>query len=191
MELSVHNNHGVTVVMVSGEMDARNSNQLGKELDRLLTEGSRKLVIDLGKVDFVNSSGLATLVRYYKLAHSNCGDISLAALQPSIRQVFQLSRLDRVFDLQPDVARAVQRFTSPQQAPSATIKAPRSFARRLSVVSCSTTDSRRQSNGNSSKGTNTLRPENSACLSAPSSSCNSETQRRQSSTRLPLHGRKR
>src|SRR5918999_3725448 len=124
MELIVHDNHGVTVVKVSGEMDARNSTQLGKELDQLLTEGTRKLVIDLDKVGFVNSSALATLVHYYKLARSNCGDISLAALQPPVRQVFQLSRLDRVFDLQPDVAKAVQRFTSPEQAPSATAKAP-------------------------------------------------------------------
>jgi anti-sigma B factor antagonist len=124
MELTVHDNHGVTVVMVSGEMDAGNSTQLGEELDHLLAEGSRKVVIDLGKVDFINSSGLATLVHYYKLARSNCGDISLVALQPPVRQVFQLSRLDRVFDLQPDVARAVQRFTGPQQTPSATTKAP-------------------------------------------------------------------
>src|ERR687892_1103535 len=124
MELSVHENQGVTVVMVSGRMDAGNSTQLGEKLDHLLTEGSRKLVIDLGQVGFMNSSGLATLVRYYKLARSNCGDISLAALQPPVRQAFQLSRLDRLFDLQPDVAKAVQRFTNPQQAPSATTKAP-------------------------------------------------------------------
>jgi anti-sigma B factor antagonist len=124
MELSVHDNHGVTVVMVSGKMDAGNSAQLGEELDHLLSEGSRKLVIDLGKMGFMNSSGLATLVHYYKLARSNCGDISLVALQPPVRQVFQLSRLDRVFDLQPNVAKAVQRFTNPQQASSPTTKAP-------------------------------------------------------------------
>jgi anti-sigma B factor antagonist len=123
MELSVHDNHGVTVVMVSGEIDAGNSAQLGEELDHLLTEGIRKLVIDLGKVGFMNSSGLATLVRYYKRVRSNYGDISLAALQPRVRQAFQLTRLDRVFELQPDVAKAVQRFTSPEQAPSATTKA--------------------------------------------------------------------
>jgi anti-sigma B factor antagonist len=115
--MTVHDNHGVTVVMVSGEMDAENSAQLGEELDRLLTEGSRKVVIDLGKVGFMNSSGLATLMHYYKCAQSNCGNISLAALQPKVRQIFQLSRLDRVFDLQPDVAKAVQRFTDPEQAP--------------------------------------------------------------------------
>jgi anti-sigma B factor antagonist len=124
MELSVHDNCGVTVVSVSGEMDAGNSTQLGEELDHLLAEGSRKLVIDLGKVGLMNSSGLATLVHYYKLAQSNCGDISLAALQRPVRQVFQLTRLDRVFDLQPDVARAVQQFTSPEQALSAATKAP-------------------------------------------------------------------
>jgi anti-sigma B factor antagonist len=108
MELTIHDNHRVTVIMVSGE---------GEELDHLLTEGPRKLVIDLGRVGFMNSSALATLVHHYKLARSNCGDISLAALQPSVRQVFQLSCLERVFDLQPDVARAVQRFTCPQQVP--------------------------------------------------------------------------
>jgi anti-sigma B factor antagonist len=124
MELSVRENQGVTVVMVSGDMDAGNSTQLGEELDHLLTEGTRKVVIDLGKVGFMNSAGLAMLVHYYKLARSNCGDISLAALQPKVRQAFQLSRLDWVFDLQPDVTRAVQRFTGPEQAPSATTKAP-------------------------------------------------------------------
>jgi anti-sigma B factor antagonist len=124
MELSVYNNHGVTVVMASGEMDAENSAQLGEELSHLLTEGTRKVVIDLGKVGSMNSSGLATLIHYYKLARSNCGDISLAALQPKIRQAFQLTRLDRLFDLQPDVTRAVQRFTGSEQAPSATTKAP-------------------------------------------------------------------
>src|SRR5919106_5452531 len=124
MELSAHDNRGVTVVMVSGEMDMGNSSQLGEELDHLLTEGTRKLVIDLGQVGFMNSSGLATLVRYYKLARSNCGDISLAALQPPVRQAFHLTRLDRVFDLQPDVARAVQGFTGPQQASLPTTTAP-------------------------------------------------------------------
>jgi hypothetical protein len=44
MELNIHDNHGVTVVEVSGQMDAGNSTQLGEELDHLLTEGSRKLV---------------------------------------------------------------------------------------------------------------------------------------------------
>jgi anti-sigma B factor antagonist len=109
--------------MVSGEMDAGNSTQLGEELDHLLAEGTRKLVIDLGRVGFMNSAGLTMLVHYYKLARSNGGDISLAALQPPVRQVFQLTRLDRVFDLQPDVARAVQWFTGPEQAPSATTNA--------------------------------------------------------------------
>ncbi len=55
MELSVHDNHGITVVEVSGEMDAGNSTQLGEELDHLLTEGSRKLVIDLGQVSFMTA----------------------------------------------------------------------------------------------------------------------------------------
>jgi anti-sigma B factor antagonist len=113
MELTVHEDHGVTVVMVSGEVDAGNSAQLGEELDRLLSEGRRRLVIDLGKVGFMDSSGLATLVRYYKRARSNSGDICLASLQPPVRRVFQLTRLDRVFDLHPDVAKAVQRFGGP------------------------------------------------------------------------------
>jgi anti-sigma B factor antagonist len=129
MELSVRENQGVTVVMVSGDMDAGNSTQLGEELDHLLTEGPRKLVIDLGKVGFMNSAGLATLVHYYKLARSNCGDISLAALQPPVRRAFHLTRLDRVLDLQPDVARAVQGFTAPQQAPLPTTTAPQPIRR--------------------------------------------------------------
>ena len=125
MELSVYDNHGVTVVMASGEMDAENSAQLGEELNHLLTEETRKVVIDLGQVGLMNSSGLATLIHYYKLARSNRGGISLAALQPKVRQPFHLTRLDRMFDLQPEGARAVQQFTSPEQAPSATTKAPR------------------------------------------------------------------
>jgi anti-sigma B factor antagonist len=134
MELSVYDNHRVTVVMASGEMDAENSAQLGEELNHLLTEGTRKVVIDPGKVGFMNSSGLATLIHYYKIACSNCGDISLAALQPKIRQAFQLTHLDRIFDLQPDVARRYSGSPAPSRFHRQLPKLPGSFARRLSFV---------------------------------------------------------
>jgi anti-anti-sigma factor len=115
MVLAFHDDHGVTVIDLSGGLDETRSAELGALFDRLLTEGRRLFVIDLRAVDFIDSAGLAMLVRCFKRVRSGVGNLALVALQPSVRRVFELTRLDRSFDILTDVTEAVQRFTGSQR----------------------------------------------------------------------------
>ena len=113
MELSVRDQEGVTVIKVDGELDASNCRELGELFDRLLRENRNQFVVDLEQVGFMDSSGLASLVKFFKQVRIGTGDVYLTGMQPSVRRVFELTRLDQVFEVHPVVDDAVKQFRSP------------------------------------------------------------------------------
>ena len=66
------------------------------------------VVLDLAKVNFMPSMSLAALVRLVTEFRSRKQRLVLAGLQPQVREIFMLTRLDRLFELQDDVAAAVR-----------------------------------------------------------------------------------
>lgn len=114
MALTFHDDRGVVVVDMTGELNGMCGAELGQLFDRLLADGRRQFVVDLEAVNFIDSAGLSMLVRCFKRVRSSAGNLSLTAPQPSVRHVFALTRLDRSFDIHTDVAEAVRRFTGSQ-----------------------------------------------------------------------------
>ena len=58
--------------------------------------GKSRLVLDMGRVSFVDSTGLGTLVGLLKRVGTR-GELVVCGVQPAVRQMFQLTRMDRVF----------------------------------------------------------------------------------------------
>lgn len=112
MDLKVHHEQDVCVVVVDGDIEAATADALRLELDGLLADGSRDFVIDLAGVPFIDSSGLGTLVHLFKRVRTNDGDVRICSLQDNVRRVFKLVRLDRVFDLYPSADAAVGSFAA-------------------------------------------------------------------------------
>ena len=112
MVLTVHEHHGVTVVEVAGELDDSNSAALGQTCEQLLTEGQRQFVLDLHAVDFIDSAGLAILIRCFQRVRTSAGRFVLAAPQPAVRRILELMRLDRIFEVYPNVTEAVGQHSS-------------------------------------------------------------------------------
>jgi anti-anti-sigma factor len=115
MVLTFHDDRGVAVIALNGGLDETRGVELGQLFDRLMAEGRRQFVIDFKAVDFIDSAGLAMLVRCFKRVRSGVGNLSLIALQPSVRRIFEMTRLDRSFDIYTDVAEAVQRLPGVQR----------------------------------------------------------------------------
>lgn len=113
MELTTDQRNGVAVVAVAGEIDAANVSALRGHLDDLLAKGEHNFVIDLTDVAFMDSSGLATLVQLFKRVRIGEGDVRLCGLQPKVERVFELIRLDRVFDTFAAREDAVASFSGP------------------------------------------------------------------------------
>ena len=67
----------------------------------------KNVVIDLARVQFIDSSGLGALLSGYKNASLRSSGFALAGLQPRVRSMFELTRLHRVFDIYPSLQLAL------------------------------------------------------------------------------------
>jgi anti-sigma B factor antagonist len=101
---------GTVVIHVNEErLDAHNSAELKLEFQKLFAAGSQNLLVDLKDVRFIDSSGLGALVSGFKNATTSQGNLRLAALQPQVKSMFELTRLHRVFDIYQTVADALEK----------------------------------------------------------------------------------
>ena len=91
--------HGFTVIAVSGEIDVYTAPKLRERLIGLVEAGSYQLIVDMEGVEFLDSTGLGVLVGALKRVRSNDGELSLVCTQPRIRKVFEVTGLTKVFTL--------------------------------------------------------------------------------------------
>jgi anti-sigma B factor antagonist len=97
--LSTSEMQGVMIAQLQGKaLDASNSREFKSAVAPLLNPNT-KLVLDLHKVDFVDSTGLGALVSCLRQAHSFDGEIKLCGLTKPVRALFELVRMHRVFEI--------------------------------------------------------------------------------------------
>ncbi len=112
MEVRTAQAKDINVVTVEGDLDASNSAQLTSRLDGLLGSDVIKFVVDFDAVGFMDSSGLSAVITFLKHVRTYEGDVFLANLQPAVRRVFELTRLDQVFEICDSVEEAVSLHSS-------------------------------------------------------------------------------
>lgn len=87
------------VLTPMGDIDLNAAPELRNVL-RAGVEASRTLaVVDLSQVDYMDSSGVATLVDAMKAAKQNKVQFVLCSMGPRVRSIFEIARLDSVFDI--------------------------------------------------------------------------------------------
>ncbi len=84
-------------------------------IGKVISEGEKHLVLDLARIDFVDSSGLGALVALLKRLGSD-GSLALAALRPPVQRLLALTRLDRVFRIHETVEGAERSLASDRPA---------------------------------------------------------------------------
>ena len=89
----------VTVVHVGGEIDVYTAPVLRDHLDEHITQGRHHLVVDLGGVSFMDSTGLGVLVGRLKLVRVENGTLRLVCSSERILKVFTITGLDKVFQI--------------------------------------------------------------------------------------------
>lgn len=107
MQILTDKRDGRMVLSLKEErLDAHNSGDLRDRILKLLETGEINLVVDLAEVRFIDSSGLGALLSGYKNATLRAGTFVLAALQPRVKSMFELTRLQRVFEIYDKVEEA-------------------------------------------------------------------------------------
>ena len=116
MNLHISQKNSVTLIELEGRFDAYEAPQLEKALKKLGTkdagEISSQVVIDLAKVHFIDSTGLATLIQGMKRCREHNGDVYLCSLQQPVRIIIELTRLDKVFALFETPEKALEHFAN-------------------------------------------------------------------------------
>jgi anti-sigma B factor antagonist len=95
------------ILPLEGEIDLHVSPRIATELRALIKDKPEKLVIDLSKVSYIDSSGLAVLIDGMQKVEAYRGKLYLTGMQEVIRVIFETSRLDQVFRIRRNVADAL------------------------------------------------------------------------------------
>lgn len=91
-------------------LDASVAAPLKKRLHEHTDQGCGKLVLDLQKVEFMDSSGLTVIISTLKVLKEQGGRLVLCGVGAELTSLFQLTRLNKVFEVYPNPAQAVRAF---------------------------------------------------------------------------------
>ena len=95
----VSDRQGVTVITLIGELDVYSAATLRERLTALLDAGTSNLVIYMGQLSFMDSTGLGVLVTALKRARGAGGDVTLEAVPGSAMKVLEITGLNHVFTI--------------------------------------------------------------------------------------------
>jgi anti-anti-sigma factor len=88
------------VIQPKGSLDATNAADFQYQLKQaVLSQDNSGLLVDMGKVESIDSAGLMVLVSALGMANSLNKQFSLCAVSESVRMIFELTQLDRVFEI--------------------------------------------------------------------------------------------
>jgi anti-anti-sigma factor len=102
----------VLTVALKGRLDGTTSKGVEELILKRIDEGARTLVVDLAQLDYISSVGLRVLMLAAKRLKSVAGTIVVCALQPSIKQVFDIAGFASLFRLFDTRAEAIQQLTA-------------------------------------------------------------------------------
>src|ERR1700756_3944579 len=92
-------------------LDEQNIQIIGEQLFSLVDEvGRRKLLLNFGNVEYLSSAALGKLITLNKKVQSAGGRLILCNIDPQIREVFEITRLDKLFVIKNDEQEALQVF---------------------------------------------------------------------------------
>ncbi len=105
---------GLQVVQLSGEIDMRSSPELREILAEHAEQKRSALLLDLSGVEYIDSSGLATMVEYMQRSLTFGGRFGVSGLSDRLRTIFDLARLGEVFPIFTSLDEARSVLTAPQ-----------------------------------------------------------------------------
>lgn len=112
MILTHRNHHDIDIIALSGRLVIADVPEVRQKLLATVEQGNGKLILDLAEVSFMDSSGLSVLVSAFKAARAKNGDVALLHLNPTVRSLIELTRLQQIFAIFDDEAAALARLSS-------------------------------------------------------------------------------
>ena len=111
LKVSTRQGDGVSIVDCSGRITlGEGSVVLRDTVKDLLSKGQKKILLNLGDVNYIDSSGIGELVSAYTTAKNQGGELKLLKLTKKVHDLLQITKLYTVFEVKDDEAAAVKSF---------------------------------------------------------------------------------
>ncbi len=110
MDIQITQEQSISVVTVSGKLDALTAPEYEQSLGRLIHAGVEQIIVDFSGLLFISSAGLRALLNTGKPLQARQGKIVYAALQEPVREVFEMTGLLGLFDVADSLEQAFNVF---------------------------------------------------------------------------------
>jgi anti-sigma B factor antagonist len=101
----------VTVIDVAGRITlGEGSSALREAMKDLVTKGQKKILLNLGDVSYIDSSGIGELVSGFTTVTNSGGNLKLLNLNKRVKDLLQITKLYTVFEVHEDEAAAIRSF---------------------------------------------------------------------------------
>lgn len=110
MNLATSKQGDVTVVTLAGELTHECAARFRDTVTRALQQGSRDFIIDLKALEGIDSAGLEAFTAFQRECEEQLGIVRFCAAAPALRKVFELTRLDRTFEVHDRIEEALASF---------------------------------------------------------------------------------
>ncbi|MCD6363758.1 MAG: STAS domain-containing protein [Synergistetes bacterium] len=111
MGVSLERKGVISVIRVDGEVSVETAGDLRDIMLREINEGRVKIIVDLSGTTYIDSTGLGILISGLRKVGKEGGDLKiLGPLSPQVKRIFELTRLNRVFEFFDDEQEALSSF---------------------------------------------------------------------------------
>ena len=112
MRASTRQVNGITILDLSGHITLGEGSMLLRDtIKQLAAQGQKQILLNLGEVNYIDSSGIGELVSAFTSMRSQGGELKLLNLTRKVHDLLQVTKLHMVFDIRDDEAAAIQAFS--------------------------------------------------------------------------------
>lgn len=112
MELTEKKSADISILALTGRLDAYSATEVEKKFDAVIESGCVKMVLNLEGMEYISSSGLRVFLSQLKKVRKQSGDIKLAGMKPNIKEVFDIAGFTQLFNIFENEDAAKLSFTS-------------------------------------------------------------------------------
>jgi len=110
MQIKFEQKNDVMICYIDGDIDINTSPEFNKAIEKIARDKAAKVVINFEKVGYVDSSGLATVVAALKRLKTYGGRLKLVNLSTKVKNLFEITRLDKLFEIIENEQEAIKGF---------------------------------------------------------------------------------
>lgn len=108
MKFTTEKLNDALVLHIDGRLDTTQSDAFEKDILEALGQGDKKIILDCSGLNYISSSGLRIFLIIQKKMMGTGGQLSICSLQPTIKEVFDMSGFSMVFTIHPDLETALK-----------------------------------------------------------------------------------